>query len=474
MVSRTSSSECRRPSRSGPSRTRAGPRPGRVPPPTAGPGRRADRGGTPRRPARWPAPGPGCAGWPDGRRRSRRSRRAAARCAGSWIGAAAHVQRCTGRLKCSVAKICSAWSTASAVPGRVGAGVRLVPAGAGHEVHRRGAAQHRGGRPRPRAAGRARRRPPGCGRRPRPGRPAGPGRSACTRASGCAARYASSSLSPRSIGAVLSAPMKRRRPPPRVGDHRAHRCGPVGRRSRTARGRGRPGGSARRDRRRGQGEPRVHRQHLQTPIVTRVTASDNSLYAPGRAAVAPYRRRSPRRAGRPALPGGRPRRVRRRRPPWPAWTSPTPRTATGWPRPSSCSNTADLSVRDTAVVRGRPAFPYVPGLFAFREVPALLDALERLTVRPDVLICDGHGLAHPRRFGLAAHLGRAHRPARRSASGKTRLVGDWEPVGDQRGRPIGAGRRGRDGRRGAAYPDRGEAGLRLRRAPDRPGHAPAR
>ena len=94
--------------------------------------------------------------------------------------------------------------------------------------------------------------------------------------------------------------------------------------------------------------------------------------------------------------------------------------------------TADLSVVDTAVVRGTPAFPYIPGLFAFREVPALLDALDRLSVRPDVLICDGHGLAHPRRFGLAAHLGvLTGLPA--FGVGKTRLVGDWEPVGEQRG-----------------------------------------
>ncbi|GAA0441811.1 endonuclease V [Actinoplanes capillaceus] len=93
---------------------------------------------------------------------------------------------------------------------------------------------------------------------------------------------------------------------------------------------------------------------------------------------------------------------------------------------------ADLTVVDTAVVRGRPAFPYVPGLFAFREVPALLEALGRLTVPPEVLICDGHGLAHPRRFGLAAHLGvLTDLPA--FGVGKTRLVGDWDPVGEQRG-----------------------------------------
>ena len=50
-------------------------------------------------------------------------------------------------------------------------------------------------------------------------------------------------------------------------------------------------------------------------------------------------------------------------------------------------------------------FPYVPGLLSFREAPAVLAALRRLRVLPDALMCDGHGLAHPRRFGLACHVG---------------------------------------------------------------------
>ncbi|MFG1655254.1 deoxyribonuclease V [Micromonospora chersina] len=93
---------------------------------------------------------------------------------------------------------------------------------------------------------------------------------------------------------------------------------------------------------------------------------------------------------------------------------------------------ATLAVLDEAVDVGRPAFDYVPGLFAFRELPALLAALERLTVRPDLLVCDGHGLAHPRRFGLACHLGLVTGlPA--IGVGKTPLVGVWDEPAPQRG-----------------------------------------
>ncbi|MEU9504919.1 endonuclease V [Micromonospora sp. NPDC048170] len=91
-----------------------------------------------------------------------------------------------------------------------------------------------------------------------------------------------------------------------------------------------------------------------------------------------------------------------------------------------------LAVVDSAVSVGRPAFEYVPGLFAFRELPALLDALDRLTVRPELLVCDGHGLAHPRRFGLACHLGVVTGlPA--IGVGKTPLLGTWTPPADRRG-----------------------------------------
>ncbi|MGA5704018.1 endonuclease V [Peterkaempfera bronchialis] len=66
---------------------------------------------------------------------------------------------------------------------------------------------------------------------------------------------------------------------------------------------------------------------------------------------------------------------------------------------------ATLQVVDQATAVGRIAFPYIPGLLAFRELPAVLDALDRLTTRPGLIVCDGYGIAHPRRLGLASHLG---------------------------------------------------------------------
>ncbi len=92
----------------------------------------------------------------------------------------------------------------------------------------------------------------------------------------------------------------------------------------------------------------------------------------------------------------------------------------------------ELEVVDSATVIAEPRFPYVAGLFAFREVPPLLEAIEALEVTPDAFVCDGFGVAHPRRFGLASHLGVSlDRPTLGVA--KSPFVGDAEPPAVERG-----------------------------------------
>ncbi|WP_448384057.1 deoxyribonuclease V [Desulfosoma sp.] len=92
----------------------------------------------------------------------------------------------------------------------------------------------------------------------------------------------------------------------------------------------------------------------------------------------------------------------------------------------------DLSPLETVHVTGPIRFPYVPGLLSFREIPAMLQAYERLRHPPDVFLCDGQGLAHPRRFGLACHLG-VLLGLPTVGCAKTRLCGDHAPLGPLRG-----------------------------------------
>lgn len=98
-------------------------------------------------------------------------------------------------------------------------------------------------------------------------------------------------------------------------------------------------------------------------------------------------------------------------------------------------------------------FPYVPGLLSFREVPVIIEALKKLERHPDLLLCDAHGLAHPRRFGLACHLGLLTDTPSIGVA-KSRLIGthaevpaergQWCPLEDK-GEVIGAVLRSRAG-----------------------------
>lgn len=92
----------------------------------------------------------------------------------------------------------------------------------------------------------------------------------------------------------------------------------------------------------------------------------------------------------------------------------------------------NLVVLDQATATLPTAFPYVPGLLSFREIPAALAAFAKLTVPPDVVICDGQGYAHPRRFGLACHLGvLLDRPTIGCA--KTHFIGTYAEPGPNSG-----------------------------------------
>ena len=77
-------------------------------------------------------------------------------------------------------------------------------------------------------------------------------------------------------------------------------------------------------------------------------------------------------------------------------------------------------------------FPYVPGLLSFREAPVLLRALRKLRLTPDALMCDGHGVAHPRRFGLACHLGLLCQFPSFGVA-KSILVGEPDPLPPEQG-----------------------------------------
>lgn len=76
--------------------------------------------------------------------------------------------------------------------------------------------------------------------------------------------------------------------------------------------------------------------------------------------------------------------------------------------------------------------PYRSGFLSFRELPSLAQAIDKLTIKPDLIVCDGQGMAHPRRFGLACHLGLAY-DIPTIGCGKSKLYGSHEHPGKNRG-----------------------------------------
>ena len=84
----------------------------------------------------------------------------------------------------------------------------------------------------------------------------------------------------------------------------------------------------------------------------------------------------------------------------------------------------ELELIEKTVVRQKTRFPYIPGYLSFREAPAVVAALKKLKREPDLILCDGQGIAHPRRFGLACHIGVVTGLPSIGVA-KTRLIGDY-------------------------------------------------
>ena len=92
----------------------------------------------------------------------------------------------------------------------------------------------------------------------------------------------------------------------------------------------------------------------------------------------------------------------------------------------------DLTPLESVTVEVPLVFPYIPGLLSFREGPAILAAWDKLTIKPDLLMFDGQGIAHPRGIGIASQIGLwLEKPTIGVA--KSRLFGKHDPVGPQRG-----------------------------------------
>jgi deoxyribonuclease V len=93
---------------------------------------------------------------------------------------------------------------------------------------------------------------------------------------------------------------------------------------------------------------------------------------------------------------------------------------------------SDLEVQETSIAYRPTTFPYIPGFLSFREIPAVLDALEKLAITPDIILCDGQGIAHPRKLGIASHLG-VLLDIPTIGVAKSLFVGKHEPLSEEKG-----------------------------------------
>ncbi|KZE65736.1 endonuclease V [Paenibacillus polymyxa] len=91
-----------------------------------------------------------------------------------------------------------------------------------------------------------------------------------------------------------------------------------------------------------------------------------------------------------------------------------------------------LNIVESVVVEDSVQFPYISGLFSFRELPSIVKAFRKIKTFPQLVVCDGQGIAHPRRFGLASHLGVIF-DIPTIGCGKTKLLGDFQEPSKERG-----------------------------------------
>ncbi len=92
----------------------------------------------------------------------------------------------------------------------------------------------------------------------------------------------------------------------------------------------------------------------------------------------------------------------------------------------------ELDIVESRATHVALSFPYIPGLLSFREIPGMIRCLEKVFTPFEIMLCDGQGIAHPRRFGLASHLGVLLQIPTIGCA-KSRLVGEYEPVGREKG-----------------------------------------